>query len=128
MPISTMLKRRSCRSSSRASTRTCPAISPAVRCRANPIFPVRQNRQPIAQPTWVDTQKVIAGVSGMNTDSMPRPSARVNRNFRVPSSESSRPAMRGVEKDRVRPRVSRSDRERSVMPSNASSPRRYTQR
>ena len=48
-----------------ASTRTCAAISPAVRLRTSPIFPVRQNAQPIAQPTCVDTQKVCAGVSGM---------------------------------------------------------------
>ena len=124
MPISTMLKRRSCRPSSRASTRTCPAISPAVRCRASPICPVRQNRQPIAHPTWVETQKVIAGVSGMNTDSTLRPSARVNTNFWVPSSECFRAAMRGVENARVRASAARSGRERSVMRSNPSRPRR----
>ncbi len=44
----------------------------------------------MAQPTWVEMQKVIAGVSGMNTDSIWRPSARRSRNFSVPSVERSR--------------------------------------
>ncbi len=57
-----------------ASVMTCPTISPAVRCRTSPILPVRQKPQDMAQPTWVDTQKVMAGVSGMNTDSIRRPS------------------------------------------------------
>ena len=38
-------------------------------------------RQAIAQPTWVEMQKVIAGVSGMNTDSIWRPSARREQEF-----------------------------------------------
>ena len=33
-------------------------------------MPVRQNAHAMAQPTWVEMQKVIAGVSGMNTDSI----------------------------------------------------------
>jgi hypothetical protein len=52
-----------------------PTISPAERLRTNPILPVRQNPQSIAQPTWLEMQKVSAGVSGMKTDSMRRPSA-----------------------------------------------------
>ena len=60
-----MLKRRSSMPSSRASTRTWPAISPAVRLRSSPIFPVRQNAHFIAHPTCVEMQKVWAGVSGM---------------------------------------------------------------
>ena len=58
-----------------ASTRTCPAISPAVRFRTRPIFPVRQKPHAIAHPTCVEMQNVIDGVSGMNTDSIRRPSA-----------------------------------------------------
>ena len=69
MPMSTMLKGLSSRPVALASTRTCPAISPGVRLRTSPILPVRQKPHAIAQPTCVDTQKVIAGVSGMNTDS-----------------------------------------------------------
>ena len=96
MPISTMLNRVSRMSSAPASTRTCPTISPAVRFRTSPILPVRQNAHAIAQPTWVEMQKVIAGVSGMKTDSMWRPSARRSRNFSVPSMEVSRWASAGV--------------------------------
>ena len=73
--------------SDRASRRTWPAISDAVRCRRSPILPVRQNAQPIAQPTWVETQNVCFGVSGMKTDSICLPSSRRNTNFCVPSSE-----------------------------------------
>ena len=65
MPISTMLNGASSSPVADASTRTCAAISPAVRLRTRPILPVRQNAQPIAHPTWVDTQNVCAGVSGM---------------------------------------------------------------
>ena len=65
MPISTMLKAARARPVSCASTRTCDAISPAVRLRSRPIFPVRQNPQFIAHPTCVEMQKVWAGVSGM---------------------------------------------------------------
>ena len=70
MPIRTMLKRLSRMSSASASTRTWPTISPAVRLRTRPILPVRQKAHAIAQPTWVEMQKVIAGVSGMKTDSI----------------------------------------------------------
>ena len=85
MPISTMLNFESRRPSSPASTRTCPAISPAVRLRTSPIFPVRQKPHFIAQPTCVEMQNVWLGVSGMKTDSMRRPSSRPSRNFTVPS-------------------------------------------
>ena len=65
MPMSTMLKAALARPVSWASTRTWEAISPAVRLRSRPIFPVRQNPQFIAHPTWVEMQNVWAGVSGM---------------------------------------------------------------
>jgi hypothetical protein len=42
-------------------------------------------------------QKVIAGVSGMNTDSIRRESASSSTTFRVPSLDSSSLATRGVE-------------------------------
>ena len=83
-------------SSAPASTRTWPTISPAVRLRTRPILPVRQNAQAIAQPTCVEMQKVIDGVSGMKTDSICRPSARRSRNFSVPSIERSRATSSGV--------------------------------
>ena len=91
------------RSSAAASTRTCPAISPAVRFRTRPILPVRQNPQAIAHPTCVEMQKVMAGVSGMNTASIWRPSARRSRNFSVPSlsARATRPAGVAIVKSRA---------------------------
>ena len=85
-----MLKRTSSIRSSRASTRTWPAISPAVRFRSIPIFPVRQNAHFIAQPTCVEMQKVCDGVSGMKTDSICLPSASRSSSLVVPSIERSR--------------------------------------
>ena len=43
----------------------------------------------MAQPTWVEMQKVCAGVSGMKTDSICVPSPSRRTNFCVPSSEMS---------------------------------------
>ena len=60
-------------------------------------MPVRQKSHAMAQPTCVDTQKVMAGVSGMKTDSMRRPSARASRSLRVPSTEVSSLTICGVE-------------------------------
>ena len=65
-----MLKAVSRIPSTAVSMRTCPTISPAVRFRISPIFPVRQKAHAIAQPTCVEMQNVIDGVSGMNTDSI----------------------------------------------------------
>ena len=55
----------------------------------------------MAQPTCVEMQNVIAGVSGMNTDSICRPSARRSRNFSVPSADRSRVTICGVRHDEV---------------------------
>jgi hypothetical protein len=90
MPINTMLNVVSRMFNASTSTRTWPTISPAVRFRTRPIFPVRQNAHAIAQPTCVEMQNVMAGVSGMNTDSIVRASARRRRNFSVPSVDVSR--------------------------------------
>ena len=55
-----------------------------------PILPVRQKAHFIAQPTWVDMQKVCDGrVRDMKTDSMCLPSASRRRNLTVPSSDRS---------------------------------------
>ena len=37
---------------------TCSTISPAVRWRSKPAWPVAQKPQPIAQPAWLDTHTV----------------------------------------------------------------------
>ena len=112
-----MLKRVSRMSSASASTRTWPTISPAVRLRTSPIFPVRQKAHAIAQPTCVEMQNVMAGVSGMNTDSIWRPSASRSRNFSVPSIDFSRATSAGVVSVNASASVARSSRERSVIAS-----------
>src|SRR6266403_1368070 len=47
--------------------RTWPRISPAVRLRASPMVPVRQNAQAYPQPTCVDRQSVTRPSSGITT-------------------------------------------------------------
>ena len=41
-----------------AARTTCSTISPVVRWRSNPAWPVAQNPHAIAQPAWLDTQTV----------------------------------------------------------------------
>ena len=94
--MTTMLKGVSRKPSSFASTRTCPAISPAVRCRVSPIVPVRQKPHFMAQPTCVEMQNVCDGVSGMNTASIWRPSPNRSSSLVVPSEDVSFRTMSGV--------------------------------
>ena len=117
-----MLKGVSSMRRSAASTRTWPTISPAVRWRVSPIFPVRQNAHCMAQPTCDEMQKVCAGVSGMKTDSMRAPSASSKRYLVVPSMETSLRTSRGVAMRQRSASVARSGRARSVMRSNDGDP------
>ena len=88
MPISTMLKRLSSRSSSRASTRTWPTISPAVRLRIDAHLAGQAERaRHRAADLRRQAERVRAGVSGMKTDSISLPSCSRSRNFVVPSVE-----------------------------------------
>ena len=41
-----------------AARTTCSTISPGVRWRVNPAWPVAQNPQPIAHPAWLETHSV----------------------------------------------------------------------
>ena len=74
----------------RATWTTWATISPAVRWRVKPIWPVAQKTQPMAQPTCELTQAVTRPVKRILTVSTRRPSVRpANRNLRVkPSVES----------------------------------------
>ena len=85
----------------------------------SPILPVRQNAHAIAQPTCVEMQKVMDGVSGMNTDSIRWPSARRSRNFSVPSIDRSRWTSSGVVNANSAASCSRSARGTSDMPDSA---------
>ena len=59
MPMNTMLSmRRSSERASRALRTTCSMISPAVRCRVNPAWPVAQKPHAMAQPACVLTHTV----------------------------------------------------------------------
>ena len=42
----------------RAARTTCSTISPTVRCRSKPAWPVAQNPHAMAQPAWVLTHTV----------------------------------------------------------------------
>ena len=87
MPIRTMLNDLSSRPVAPASTRTCPAISPAVKFLTRPILPVRQKPHAMAHPTCVEMQNVMDGVSGMKTASTRLESESSRANLRVPSTE-----------------------------------------
>src|SRR5574341_807235 len=72
---------------SRANHKTCSTISPALRCRRKPIWPVAQNTQPIADPACVEMQVVRRFSYPINTASMDFPSGRRKRSLRVCPSE-----------------------------------------
>ena len=74
-------------------TRTWLRISPAVMLRMNPIVPVLQNVQPIAQPICEETHWAIrtepsCPVLGRMTVSTSAPSRSRSSSFSVPSDES----------------------------------------
>ena len=59
IPMNTTFETRRPRPRAAADARTtCSTISPVVRCRVKPAWPVAQNPQPIAQPAWVETHTV----------------------------------------------------------------------
>ena len=62
-------------------------ISAADRFPWKPWRPVMQNWQFILQPAWELTQSVLRSSSGIITASMPEPSPKGKRYFRVPSRE-----------------------------------------
>ena len=73
-------------------------------------------------------QKVMPGVSGMNTDSISRPASSSSKNLMVPSADVSFCLTVGVEMTNAWSRLSRRDRDRSVMGPNSVTARRYTHR
>ncbi len=59
MPMNTTLdNRRSSSADRRAARTTCSTISPVVRWRSKPAWPVAQNPQPMAHPAWLLTHTV----------------------------------------------------------------------
>jgi hypothetical protein len=64
---------------SRATNRTWPTISPAVRLRSRPMSAVMQNLQSTGHPTWLEMQTVSRSASGMRTVSIVRPSESFRR-------------------------------------------------
>jgi hypothetical protein len=60
MPMNTTLEtRRPVRRASAPARTTCSTISPVVRLRSNPAWPVAQKPHAMAQPAWLDTQTVV---------------------------------------------------------------------
>ena len=80
----------------------------------------------MAQPTWVEMQNVIDGVSGMKTDSTVRPSTSLRRNFSVPSTDLSRWTIAGVRIANSAASSARNSRDRSVIDDTSVTPIRYT--
>ena len=78
----------------------------------------------MAHPTWVETQNVMRGVSGMNTASTRRPSARRRSSLAVPSADRSARSTVGVEQAQSPARVARRAAGRSVIRSKSVTPRR----
>ena len=87
-----------------------------------PSFPSGRRRTPSRTRPGSRCRRSCAGVSGMNTDSIWRPSASRSRNFSVPSIDRSRATSRGVASvksapgRRAAPATGRSSRSRSVTP------------
>ena len=60
MPMNTTLpSRRPSSRARRAARTTCSTISPVVRWRSKPAWPVAQKPQAMAQPAWVETHTVV---------------------------------------------------------------------
>ena len=85
IPINTMDRRggRLPRCTMRSPNHNCWQISLDESDRIRPILPVAQKAQPMAQPTWEETQSVVVGlprvVWGMSTASTLLPSCRRRR-------------------------------------------------
>ena len=76
-------------------------ISPVLRLRLKPWWPVEQKRQPTAQPACEETHSVPRSSSGMKTASTALPSPTSNSHLMVPSADicwemTSSPWMRAV--------------------------------
>ena len=98
-----------------------------MRLRENPIAPVAQNVQAIAQPTCVDTHSVVRDGSGISTASICASSAVRRIALTVPSFERS---TRSTSSDRVCHSCSsfcRSARSRLVISDSFSTPWVYSQ-
>src|SRR3954464_10063466 len=93
MPIMTTLEitrssrprcwRRKC-----AANHSWEMMSPVVRLRLKPWWPVEQKRQPTAQPACEEMHRVPRSVSGIKTVSMTSPAPTSNSHLMVPSVES----------------------------------------
>ena len=126
MPMNTILVS-GVRASLRIQSRTAHTwltISAVVRLRRKPMAPVRQKVQPMAQPTWEETHRVLRSSSGMSTDSITAPSSRRKANLTAPSPERS---TRASAKRLMRAEVAstlRNSLARSVICSNSVTPGR----
>ena len=67
---------------------TWPMISAVLRSPRRPIFPVKQKAQRIAQPIWLEMQRVERSLPGITTDSTIAPSSVLKSSFFVPSAAS----------------------------------------
>src|SRR5512134_3845319 len=135
MPIITTLSiARSPAAKSRRARSACSAcqswatISPVVRLRLNPWWPVEQKRHPTAHPACDDTHSVPRSCSGMNTVSIALPAPTSNSHFTVPSPEACSETTVSGTIVACSASLSRSDLARSLICANSRAPFWWIQR
>src|SRR3954471_2441036 len=111
-----------------SANQSCATISPVVRLREKPWWPVEQKRQPTAQPACEDTQSVPRSSSGMKTASTALPSRTSNSHLMVPSAEMCWVMTASASMRAAVLSFSRSDLARSVIWSKSRAPRWWIQR
>src|SRR6478672_5902257 len=103
-------------------------ISPVVRLREKPWWPVEQKRQPTAHPAWDEMQSVPRSSSGMKTASTALPSRTSNSHLIVPSADSCWVRTGSASMRAVVLSFSRNDFAKSVIWSKSRAPRWWIQR
>src|SRR6478672_4998355 len=111
-----------------SANQSCARISPVVRLREKPWWPVEQKRQPTAQPACEETHSVPRSSSGMNTASTALPSRTSNSHLMVPSADSCWLRIGSASTRAATLSFSRRDFARSVIRSKSDSPRWWIQR
>ncbi|MCY1553262.1 hypothetical protein D9M68_897300 [compost metagenome] len=111
-----------CWRKNRSACQSWARISPVVRLREKPWWPVEQKRQPTAQPAWEEMHRVPRSSSGMNTVSTALPSPTSNSHLMVPSVESWRESTGKPVMAQTEGSFSRRLRARSVISSKPDAP------
>src|SRR5947208_7047109 len=117
-----------CRRRKCSANHSCARISPVLRLRLKPWWPVEQKRQPTAQPACDDTHSVPRSSSGMNTVSTALPPPTSNSHLIVPSADACSLATASGRTSAAPASLSRSDLARSVICAKSDAPLWWIQR